>query len=178
MGGHPGNVWLARSLDNTKLEKQCYQTTSMWGQMSKHLLPGSPSKSQKERAACTGGPCLVWLNWLSLLSARALPWHNGCQAAQCGLVVVLGSEWTGYENSGHAVIKANRWCSCINPAPLPCHPLRFMIKKWEGGSYVFNVIWNILTSCDWFSPIIIFHVLFLHSSRIRACVNGVFSHII
>lgn len=126
-----------------------------------------------ERAACTGGPCLVWLNRLCLLSARAPPWHNGCQAAQCGLVVVFGSEWTGFGNSGHAVIKANRWCSCISPAPLPCHPFQFLIKN-ERVAHFYLMLFE--TSWDWFSPIIIFHALFLHSSH--ACVNRVFSHVI
>lgn len=105
--------------------QQRNQTASMWGQMSKHLLPDSPSKSQKERAPCTGGPRVVWPN-------RGVAVRSGCSSCSARDLVWLWMVKCGHGVKAHRIHpvtrrlqQACRWCSCIDPVPLPL-PLSYL----------------------------------------------------
>lgn len=161
--------------------QQRYQTTSMWGQMSKHLLPDSPSKSQKES-------CLYWR-----------PMYGTTKPTVCSSLVLccgktafglLSVRWCvalnrddmemvvcGHDAKAqqiHTVTRrlqqAGRWCSCIDPVPLLFLPHCLALwKSWcECGSMLFKLTKNKVTCYDCVSLIIIFHDVFLHASCIHA----------
>lgn len=127
MGGHPGKVWLALSLDNTKLEKQ--SSAALPNRI--HVRTNEKTSSarfsikipKKELPVLEAHVRYDQTDWL--LFARTVPWQNGCRAAKCEVLCESKMVECGHGVKAQHIHtgttwlqQACRWCSSINPVPL------------------------------------------------------------
>lgn len=134
MGGHPGKVWLAPSLDNTKLEKQSSaalpnhihvgtneQTTSASFFIKiperKSCLYWRPMYGMTKPTVCCSLVLCRGKTAVGLLSVRWCVALNGddMDMGECG----HGAKAQQIHTVTRWLQQACRWCSCIDPVPLP-----------------------------------------------------------
>lgn len=168
-------LWVSTIQSWRSNPQQCYQTTSMWGQMSKHLLPDSPSKSQKERAACTGAmtkPTVfavcsysavvrrlsgcVDSSWIWKYGNYVMKAHRSEQQLGC---------FSRRSGSAHASIQS--LCSLPFLSDLLHITIKMYVKR------IFLLCYYKWSCYDWLSPIIIFHCTVFACFIFPACVHKV-----